>query len=101
MKVEVSQSQSFALISILGENGAPASPQNPISAEEYSSVEFPEANGSLAVVSGMPASAVALVACYYKNLFSAIAIANPRAGVAEVIHSVTKANPVGSSIPLN
>lgn len=100
MKIEVSKSQSFALISILGENGAAASPQNPISAEEYSSVEFPEANGQLAVISGMPTSAVALVACHYKNLFSAIAIANPKAGVAEVVHSVSKANPVGSSVPL-
>lgn len=100
MKLEVSQSQSFALISILGDNGQPASPQNPISAEEYADVDFPEANGALAVVSGMPASAIALVACHYKNLFGAIAVANPRAGVAEVVHSVSKSHPLGSSIPL-
>lgn len=60
------------MIEILGEDGNPASPQNPIQVEEYQSVEFPEGNGQLAVVSGMPASALVLAALHYKNAFGAV-----------------------------
>lgn len=100
MKIKITEKNSFSLIEILGDNGAPSSPQNPIFAEEYGDVDFPDATGKLAIVSGMPTSAIALVSLHYKNVFSAIAIANPRAGVAEIVHSISKAHPVGSSVPL-
>jgi hypothetical protein len=100
MKIKITEKSSFALIEILGDNGAPASPQNPINAEEYGDIEFPDATGKLAIISGMPTSAIALVSLHYKNVFSAIAIANPRLGVAEVVHSISRSHPVGSSVPL-
>lgn len=97
---KITSKQSYSLIEILGDNGEPASPQNPIQSSEYSSVEFPESVGKLAIISGMPMSAVALVALRYKNMFGAIAISNPRNGVAEIVHSTTHEHPVGSSVPL-
>lgn len=100
MIIKVSQNQSYCLIEILGDNGEPASPQNPIQASEYANVEFPEAMGKLAVISGMPTSAVGMVLQHYKNLFQATAVANPKLGVAEVTHSTTPNHPRGSSIPL-
>jgi hypothetical protein len=100
MQIKITSKQSYSLIEILGGNGEPASPQNPISVEEYQSVEFPEGNGQLAVISGMPASALCLLTAYYKNLFGAIAIANPRNGVAEIIHSVNPSYKMGTVIPL-
>jgi hypothetical protein len=100
MQVKITQSQSFVLAEILGDNGSPANAQNPIARSEYATVELPEANGQLLVISGMPMSAAALVALHYKNLFGAIAIANPREGVAEVVHSVSPDYSVGGAIPL-
>jgi hypothetical protein len=101
MQIKITRKDSFSLIEILGNNGEPASPQNPINEqEELASVEFPEANGQLAIVSGMPASALVMVALRYKNHFAAIAVANPRLGVALVVHSTNRAYPVGSSVPL-
>lgn len=101
MQIKITRKDSFSLIEILADNGAPASPQNPIDeASELSSVEFPEGAGTLAIISGMPVSAVALAALRYKNVFGAIAIANPRLGVALVVHSTNRAYPVGASIPL-
>lgn len=88
------------LIEILGDNGMPASTQNPISRNEYAEVHFPDAMGQLLIVSGMPASAVALVALRYKNTFSAVAIATPGDGVAEIVHSVSKDYQVGGAVPL-
>ena len=101
MQIKITSKESFSLIEILADNGAPASPQNPINEqEELASVDFPEGAGTLAVISGMPASALVMVSCYYKNRFGAIAISNPRLGVALVVHSTTKAYPLGASIPL-
>lgn len=101
MQIKVTKKDSFSLIEILADNGAPASPQNPINEqEELGTVEFPEASGQLAIVSGMPVSAVALVSLKYKNQFGAIAISNPRLGVALVVHSTNKVYPLGASIPL-
>jgi hypothetical protein len=88
------------LIEILGENGLPASASNPINRNEYAETHFPDAMGKVLVISGMPMSAVALVALRYKNTFSAIAIANPREGVAEIVHSVSKDYQVGGAVPL-
>ncbi len=99
MEIKVTNKTAFSLIEIQ-KNGSPASAQNPISVEEYQSVHFPEANGQLAVISGMPASALALAALYYKNTFGAIAIANPRDGIAEIVHSVKPAYKVGTVVPL-
>ena len=101
MQVKITEKNSFSLIEILGKNGAIASPQNPINEqEELGSVELPECNGQLAVVSGMPVSAVVLTSLHYKNSFGAIAIANPRLGVAIVTHSTNPVYPRGASIPL-
>lgn len=100
MIIKATKSDQVTLIEILGSNGQPASAQNPITRSEYSSVEFPEASGKLAVISGMPMSAVALVSLQYKNTFGAIAIANPREGVAEIVHSVTPDYAVGGVVPL-
>lgn len=101
MQIKITNKESFSLIEILADNGNPASPQNPINEqEELASVDFPEASGQLAIISGMPVSAVVLVALRYKNQFSAIAVANPRLGIALVVHSTNKAYPLGASIPL-
>jgi hypothetical protein len=66
----------------------------------HQDVDFPDANGQLAVISGMPMSAVVLVSLNYKNVFGAIAVANPRNGVAEIAHSVNPNYKVGTVIPL-
>jgi hypothetical protein len=100
MQVKITKSQSFTLAEILGDNGQPANGQNPINRSEYAAVDLPEANGQLLVVSGMPMSAAALVSLHYKNQFSAVAIANPREGVAEIVHSITADYAVGGAIPL-
>lgn len=101
MQIKITKKDSFSLIEILADNGAPASPQNPIDErQELSAVEFPEGAGQLAVISGMPVSAVALVSLRYKNQFGAIAVANPRLGVALVVHSTNRSYPIGASIPL-
>lgn len=101
MKIKVTQKENISLIEILADNGSPASPQNPIDeVSELSNVEFPEASGSLAIVSGMPATALVMVALRYKNAFGAIAVANPKLGVAIVVHSVNRSYPMGVSIPL-
>jgi hypothetical protein len=96
----VTTGQAFTLVEILADNGQPANAQNPIARSEYASTEFPEATGSLLVISGMPMSAAAMVALHYKNLFKAIAIANPREGVAEIAHSITPDYQVGGAITL-
>lgn len=101
MQIKITRKDSFSLIEILADNGNPASPQNPIDEQqELGTVEFPESAGQLAIVSGMPVSAVALVALKYKNTYGAIAIANPRLGVALVVHSTNRSYPIGASIPL-
>lgn len=100
MQIKVTVGQTFTMAEILGENGSPASAQNPISRSEYAATDLPEANGSLLVISGMPMSAVALVAMHYKNLFKAVAIANPREGLAEIVHSISPDYAIGGAIPL-
>jgi hypothetical protein len=100
MQLKTTVGTAFTLVEILADNGQPANAQNPIARSEYSTVEFPEATGSLLVVSGMPMSAAAMVVLHYKNLFKAIAIANPREGVAEICHSITPDYQVGGAVPL-
>lgn len=101
MIIDIKENNSYALVSILANNGNPASAQNPVDeATELPVLEFPEASGKLAIVSGMPMSAVAAATAAYKNQFEAIAVANPRLGVAFVVHSTTPSHPMGSSVPL-
>jgi hypothetical protein len=102
MIIDIKAQNSYSLVSILGNNGNPADGKNnPVDeATELPLLEFPEANGKLAIISGMPMTAVAAVATAYKNSFQAIAVANPRLGVAFVVHSTTPAHPMGSSVPL-
>jgi hypothetical protein len=100
MQVKITNSQSFTLAEILADNGQPANAQNPIARSEYAHVDLPEASGKLLIVSGMPMSASVLVSLHYKNLFSAIAIANPREGVAEIVHSVSADYAMGGIVPL-
>lgn len=100
MQLKATTGNAFTLIEILADNGQPANAQNPIARSEYQDVEYPEATGSLLVISGMPMSAAAMAALNYKNLFKAIAIANPREGVAEICHSITPDYQVGGAVPL-
>jgi hypothetical protein len=100
MEIKVTEQHSFILIELL-KDGKPVSGQNPVGVGEFSDAEKPEAQGTLAVLTGMPMAAVAHIACFYKNCFGAIAVANPREGVAEVIHSVSQENKVGSTLPLS
>ena len=101
MKIKVTQKESVSLIEILADNGNPASPQNPIDElTELADIEFPEASGQLAIISGMPVSVLVIVALKYKNVFSTIATANPKLGVAIVAHSVSRNYKVGQLIPL-
>jgi hypothetical protein len=100
MQLKHTSGVAFDLIEILGNNGAPANAQNPINRDEYATVDFPEASGKLLIISGMPMSASVMVALRYKNMFSAIAIANPREGVAEIVHSVSRDYAIGGVIPL-
>lgn len=100
MKINVAKKNSVVILEILGHNGEPANAQNPIEGSDLASVEFPEVSGQLAIVSGMPMFASNAVSLHYKNLFSAIAIANPRDGVAIVVHSISKDYQLGGSIPL-
>ena len=101
MQLKHTSGTASDLIEILGDNGQPASAANPINRNEYSSIDFPDVMGKkVLVVSGMPMSAVTLVSLHYKNVYSAIAIANPREGVAEIVHSVSPDYQVGGAIPL-
>lgn len=100
MQLRHTEKQSFSLIEVLADNGQPANAQNPIALNEYEHVDFPDANGQVLIISGMPMSAVVMVALFYKNVFSAIAIANPKNGVAEIVHSVSPNYHVGGVIPL-
>lgn len=101
MQIKITRKDSFSLLEILADNGAPASPQNPIDeATELVNIDFPDASGQLLVISGMPASAQCSCVFKYKGTFGAIALANPRAGVAYVVGSVNRQYPLGASIPL-
>ncbi len=101
MKIKITQNNSFSLLEILADNGKPANAQNPVNeSEELPLLEFPEANGQLLIVSGMPATAQCACVAAYKGVFGAIALASPRTGVAYVVSSVSPQYPFGSSIPL-
>jgi hypothetical protein len=101
MQIKITRKDSFSLLEILADNGNPASGQNPVDEQsELAPLEFPEASGTLLIISGMPATAQCACTAAYKGTFAAIALAVPRLGVALVVHSTTKAYPFGSSIPL-
>lgn len=100
MQLKLTENKAFSMAEILADSGQPASAANPIARGEYSSVSFPEASGNLLIISGMPMSAVVFTTLHYKNVFSAIAIANPKDGIAEIVHSVSRDYQVGGAIPL-
>ena len=101
MQIKITENNSFSLLEILADNGMPANAQNPIDeSKELPLVDFPEASGQLLIISGMPASAQCACAFAYKGTFGAVALANPRAGVAYVIGSVNPTYKVGQAIPL-
>lgn len=101
MQIKITRKDSFSLLEILADNGQPANANNPVDeASELPKLEFPEANGQLLVISGMPATAQCACAAAYKGTFGAIALANPRTGVAYVVTSVNRQYPMGASIPL-
>ena len=104
MKLHVTQpkqNEDIYLLEILADNNQPANAQNPINRQEFLTVDFPDVNGELLIISGMPMSAVAMIAIHYKNLFSAIAVVNAREKVAEVIHSMHPDYKVSSIIPMD
>ena len=101
MQIKITENNSFSLLEILADNGMPANAQNPIDeSKELPLVDFPEASGQLLIISGMPASAQCACTFAYKGTFGAVALANPRAGVAYVIGSVNPSYKVGQQIPL-
>lgn len=100
MEIKITEKQSFVLIELL-KDSKPVSGQNPVAVGEFAHTERPEVQGKLAVISGMPMAAVCHVALYYKNVFGAIAIANPREGVAEIVHSVNPQYQMGGTLPLS
>ena len=101
MIIKVAANNDFTLIQICGNNGEPASPQNPIDeATELGTIDFPVITGKLLIVSGMPASAQCACVAHYKNLFGGVGLLNARLGVAFIIHSVAKEYKMGDQIPL-
>jgi hypothetical protein len=101
MKIKLTEKQNVTLIEILADNGLPASASNPINeATELETLEKPEAFGKLAIISGMPGTAQNLLTYHYKNCFGAIALANPKLGVAFVVGSTNPDHKVGQQIPL-
>ena len=101
MQIKITQNNSFSLLEILADNGMPASGTNPVDeAKELPLVKFPDASGQLLIISGMPASAQCACIFAYKGTFGAIALSNPRAGVAYVVGSVNPSYRVGQQIPL-
>jgi len=101
MIINVIENPDFTLIQICGNNGEPASPQNPIDeATELGAIDFPVITGKLLIVSGMPSTAQCACVAHYKNCFGGVALLNPRLGVAFVIHSVAKEYKMGDQIPL-
>lgn len=95
-------------IATLCKNGQPISPENP-AVEKEELAEFYEAlwlsgndhpNIVCLVISGMPLSFVATASLFFKNLYEAIAVNNPRFGGCFVVHSTSKKYEVGDFIDL-
>jgi hypothetical protein len=101
VNVTATTQPSYTLLAIT-KNGDPVSPQNSVDeVQELAGLDFDIAAGpGLAVLSGMPTSFVGAAIAHYKNQFGAIAVANPRLGVALVIHSTSPDYRLGDSIPL-
>ena len=101
VNVTATTNPSYILLSIT-KNGEPVSPQNPVDElAQLSGLDFDIAAGpGVGVISGMPTSFVGAAIAHYKNQFGALAVANPRLGVALVIHSTTEDYRLGDSIPL-
>ena len=101
INVTATTNPSYVLLSIT-KNGELVSPQNPVDElGELSKLDFDIAAGpGVGVISGMPTSFVGAAIAHYKNQFGALAVANPRLGVALVIHSTSEGYRLGDSIPL-
>ena len=101
MQIKLTENGNVTLLEILADNGMPANSTNPVDeAAELPLLQFPEARGELLIISGMPASAQGACLYKYKGTFGAIALANPRAGVAYVQGSVNPKYKLGQAIPL-
>ena len=101
MIIKVAENEDFTVIQICGNNGEPASPQNPIDEmSELGTIDFPEARGILAIISGMPATAQCACVAHYKNLFGAIALMTPRLGGAIIISTTSHKHLMGEFVPL-
>lgn len=101
MIIKLTENGNVTLLEILAENGLPSNAQNPVDeAAELPVVKFPEARGELLIISGMPASAQCACTAAYKGVFGAIALANPKQGVAYVVASVSPKYKMGQAIPL-
>lgn len=101
MQIKITEKISLSLLEILADNGMPANSNNPIDeVAELPLLEFPQANGQLLIISGMPATAQMACGHFYKNRFGAIALVTPKLGVALVIGSTNPSYKVGQAIPL-
>lgn len=95
-------------IATLCKNGVAISPENP-AVEKEELAEFYEAlwlsgndhaGVTCLVVSGMPLSFVTTACLFFKNLYKAIAVNNPRFGGCFIVSSTTKEYEVGDFIDL-
>ena len=98
MKLRATEQSTYTLIEILANNDQPANGQNPINSEELATVNFPETNGKLLVVSGMPMYASVAVALRYKNMFTTIAVYDAREKLAYVVHTISPSYSLGTAI---
>lgn len=99
MKLKATKQKKMTFLEILSNDDRPATIKSPISRREYASVEFPSINGELLIICGSKIPCV-LVGMHYKEMFEAIAIANSKEDIAEVVHSSSFDYNVGGVIPL-
>lgn len=99
LEIKATEKDSYVLIEIL-KNGTFPSPQNLVLDEDYFGIDYPEIHAKLAIISGFPQDAACTVQAQYHGTIAAIAIANPKTGMARITKSVNPAHPVGSLIPL-
>lgn len=104
MEIKETRNGGVVLLEIQA-NGNPVSPKNPVTREDLA--PFVESisieGGELALLSGMPQWAMAALACSVKNVFSAVAMFDPRivdGGGCVVIHSTVSKYEIGQIVPL-
>lgn len=100
MEVRVTENNGVTLLEVLKE-GNPVNAQNPVSVDELQTFAMPEVRGGeVVIVSGMPMWAVGVVALAVKNLFSAVAVLDPRLGGGVIVHAVSPKYKLGQILPL-